>query len=463
VSVAAATVIPACTLYVDAASAGAADGTVSRPYRTIGAGVAAASDGAIICVAEGTYAEAIRPELKPFTLAGGFATGRSFAVRDSSRFVSRARGDGTSSFLRIDNEGPRDGQLTAVDGFEITGYSQAIVRDVYYSQRFDITSCYIHDNTCASASDVGAAFALVNVSGTIRGNVIARNRCSRGGGGFIGESLAENAVTITGNWIDANEGDEAGGSSHGGGLYLLVQSLDITANLFTGNRTTGWGGGLYVGADTPRGLHAVARLSWNVYRDNRAGDAGGGFFCDDAARCTSDHEIYDSNCGGNVFLDSSPTESDPTIASFDHLTSYRGLAVGCGGPGPGVVIVKNNIAPDAYSFTRSIFWGNAAGREIVTSCTTSPGVDCSRASVSVTESNFTTYFDDGIAVTFGAGNAASGDPRFVDPAARDFHLQSTRGHWTPGGFVTDAADSPALATAGRSELGAYGDSVEASR
>ena len=41
-----------------------------------------------------------------------------------------------------------------------------------YSQRFDITNNYIHDNMCADQSLVGAGFALNNVSGTIRGNVI---------------------------------------------------------------------------------------------------------------------------------------------------------------------------------------------------------------------------------------------------------------------------------------------------
>ena len=62
----------------------------------------------------------------------------------------------------------------------------------------------------------------------------------------------------------------------------------------------------------------------------------------------------------------------------------------------------------------------------------------------------------------GVGNE-NVDPLFVDASAADFHLQSTRGHWTPNGFVEDAADSPALGNATRSELGAYGDSVEASR
>jgi hypothetical protein len=32
-------------------------------------------------------------------------------------------------------------------------------------------------------------------------------------------------------------------------------------------------------------------MTWNVYRGNRAGNGGAGFFCDEAATCISEHEI----------------------------------------------------------------------------------------------------------------------------------------------------------------------------
>ena len=120
VTVARTTAVPGCTNFVDAASK-AADGTIEKPFKTIAAAIEAASPGAVICVAEGSYPEQLAPGEKYFTLAGGFQSGKGFKVRDSAAYVSKAKGKG-GSFLRIEDPGPKDGQLTAIDGFEISGY-----------------------------------------------------------------------------------------------------------------------------------------------------------------------------------------------------------------------------------------------------------------------------------------------------------------------------------------------------
>ena len=210
---------------------------------------------------------------------------------------------------------------------------------------------------------IGAGFSLSNVSGRIHGNVFRNNVCGRGGAGALIDSTNENTISIERNHIDASAGTEPK-TSHGGGLYLLTKTIKVSGNLFTGNTVTAWGAGLYIGSDTAQ--HSTATLSWNVYRNNRAGISGGGLFCDDGATCISEHEIFDSNCGGNILLDGG--NAGPTIARFNHMTNVGAREVGCQAPGNGVQIDKGNAAPDAYSFTNAIFWGNAPGRDFALSC-----------------------------------------------------------------------------------------------
>lgn len=473
VSVARTRAIPACTRFVDAAAAAGGSGTVTRPFRTIAAAISAAPSAAIICVAQGEYRETLRPGTKPFTLAGGFQTGKAFTVRDSALYVSKALGDGTGSFIRIEDPGPTGKKLTAIDGFEITGYSQAIYRDFYISQRFAITNNNIHDNVCAEPSLVGAGFALNNVSGTIRGNVFLRNSCSRGGAGFLNDKLNENSVAVLNNRVEKNAGTEPV-SSHGGALYFFTNKLTITGNEFIENTVTGYGAGLYLGAFKPGGQFTNGRLSWNIYRGNRAGIFGGGFFCDDGANCKSNHEIYDGNCGANIYVDGGSDGAAPTIAKFDHLTNIRGKTVGCGSAGAGVLIDKDDLVADTYSFTNAIFWGNASGKDFVATCIRG----CSSVRIDVTYSMVQKKYvnNGGLKVTFGAGIVAPKNPLFVALNAGNYHLKSRSGHFVFGGRVPDAVSSPALAKANpadasnldpacagdRSELGAYGNSAEAS-
>jgi Protein of unknown function (DUF1565) len=468
VTVARTTAIPRCTGFVDAAGGGV--GTAQSPHKTIAAAIAAAQPGAVICVAEGVYPEQLKPGEKHLTLAGGFQRGSNFTVRDSARHVSKAQGRG-GSFFRSDDPAPKGDQLTAIDGFEITGYAQAIVRAYYESQRFDLTNNHIHDNKCANDELAGGGVAFDNVTGRIEGNVFRGNRCGRGGAVFVQDPTQQNTVTFARNLVDDNHGIEPG-ASHGGAVYLFGKTLRIIGNLFTRNTVTQWGGGLYVGAWTEGKNFTTATLSWNIYRGNKAGNGGGGFFCDDGATCNSEHEIYDGNCGGNIYLDSGST-SGATTARFNHLTNVNALEVDCAAPGPGVRIDRGDAAPDNYSFNNALFWGNAPGIDFAASCEK----QCGNVRINVTNSMVQTkYLNQGLKVTFGPGISTPADPLFANAASGDFHLQSTAGRWTPAGYVQDASSSPVLGKGrltGKAadnperagpqiELGAYGNSSEAS-
>jgi hypothetical protein len=471
VAVARAIEIPRCTTFVDAAAAaGRSDGSIQAPHRTIIAAVTAARPGAVICVAEGTYAEQLKPGEKYFTLAGGFQRGSNFKVRDSATYLTRVTGRG-GSFLRYEGAAPKDNQLTAIDGFDISGYSQAIFRDYWESQRFDVTNNHIHDNKCANDKLAGGGVALNNISGRIEGNVFRNNSCGRGGAIFLQDPQQQNTIAIERNLVDNNHGTERE-TSHGGAVYVFGRTVRITGNLFTRNSVTQWGGGLYIGAWADGKQFTTANLNWNVYRDNRAGNGGGGMFCDDGATCNSYHEVYDRNCGGNVLLDSG-SAAGATTARFYHLTNVGARDVGCKGPGPGVRIDRGASAPDNYSFVNALFWDNAPGVDFVATC----DEHCGNVRVNVSHSMVQTkYLNQGLKISFGDGIVTPVDPLFADPANGDFHLKSKAGRWTPSGRVQDPVSSPALGkgySGGKApdnperagpqiELGAYGNSGEAS-
>lgn len=443
VTVARATAIPACSVFVDAASKGG-DGSIAKPHRTIGAAVEAAPAGAVICVAEGAYSDALVPGAKHFTLAGGFQRGSGFKVRDSATYVSKVTGKG-GSFLHIDQDAGPVNQLTAIDGFDISGFSQAILRDYWEPQRFDVTNNAIHDNACSDATRAGAGVALINVSGSITGNVFRNNACGRGGAIFLNNA---NAVTIARNLIDGNAGTEPD-SAHGGAVYVFGEALTITGNLFTNNRVSQWGGGLYVGAYRPGNQPTTATMSWNVYRGNKAGNSGGGFFCDDGATCHSTHEIYAGNCGGNVLVDGGAQGSGPTVATFDRITNVGALSPDCKSPGTGLIVdTWEALDADQYTITNAIFWGNAPGQDFSTSC----GSGCAGIKVAVSHAMVqTAYPKEGIAIKFGAGVVAPADPMFVAPDTGDYRLKAdspARGKGAKGvdlGALSDGAAAPVAA------------------
>jgi len=303
--------------------------------------------------------------------------------------------------------------------------------------------------------------------------VFRNNSCGRGGALSVQDTEQKNTLLVANNLVDNNHGTEPV-ASHGGALYLFGKTLTVTGNLMTNNSVTKWGAALYVGAWTEGKLFTTATMSWNVYRGNKAGNGGGGLFCDEGATCISEHEIYDRNCGSNVYLDGGSEDSGPTTARISHMTNVGALDPGCGAPGPGIRIDKNAGAPDNYSITNSLFWGNAPGKDFAFAC----DVNCDALKIVVTHSMVQTNYallGKG-KITFGSGIVAPVDPLFAAPDQGDFHLKSTAGRWTPGGYVQDPAMSPALAKADpaspsdknppragkRNELGAYGNSGEAS-
>ena len=107
------------------------------------------------------------------------------------------------------------------------------------------------EDRCERPDQAGAAFSLSNVSGTIAGNVIARNTCARGGGGALFDSTDENSVVLVSNGVDENVGDEPDTSDADSAL--------------TANETTG--------VDDEAGEDLVRSRPWRL-RVREASDGG---------------------------------------------------------------------------------------------------------------------------------------------------------------------------------------------
>ncbi len=173
--------------------------------------------------------------------------------------------------------------------------------------------------------------------------MFSNNACGRGGAGFLNDDAKENMVVIERNLVDRNAGTEPDSLPRRRALPVRQDAQDHRKPVHAQHRDA-VGRRALCRRRHGSGQKTTATLNWNIYRGNSAGNAGGGMFCDEGATCLSYHEIYDGNCGGNIYLDSG-VGGGPTIARFDHLTNVGALDVGCKGPGPGVRIDRDEIRP----------------------------------------------------------------------------------------------------------------------
>jgi hypothetical protein len=137
---------------------------------------------------------------------------------------------------------------------------------------------------------------------------------------------------------------------------------------------------------------------------------------------------------------------------MENLTIAGHHCPGTAPDGAAVVVEAGSIA----SFRNTILWGNS--REFLT---------LSGGSFSIAHS---------ITQQSGTGNFLA-DPLFADPAGGDYHLRSSHGRYTPNGWINDPISSPAIdagdpasayalepqPNGGRINLGAYGNTLQASR
>jgi parallel beta-helix repeat protein len=220
---------------------------------------------------------------------------------------------------------------------------------------------------CIIKNNVGNGISLDDSSATISGCVIENNHGGLTGGGIY---CWQSAPTITNCTISNNSVDEF----LGGGIFMMNSSSPtITGCLIANNAagaSYGQGGGIYIGVNSNPTIT-------NCIISNNSAAEGGGIYCDysnpEFVNCTISANTA-TNYGGGIYSIDPGTDNGPIVIN-------------------------------------TILWGDTAG-----------GIP----------NEIYLYFDASIDVTYsniqggltGTGNISS-DPLFVDPAYRDFHLQSS--------------------------------------
>lgn len=468
-------------LHVDKNNVSAtADGSTRAPYKDIQQAVDNALNGDTIKVAAGDYRGAVAVTGKNLRLSGGYAGGSSalYSQGGSGDFTSRVPrstrllGEGADRVLDIDFNGST--QWGIVEGFTVSGGKLGISAHTYEESAGKYF--FLMNNTVTGNSNPEnpvAGVAINEVSAGVFTNTISANTAYS----YTGLFVAGNGSTVglvKGNLVETNI--STGDYAHAAGIAFRGKKTTgtVTRNVVRGNSAV-YGAGIFVDGDIDANF---VRLSFNIVMRNKA-LLGMGEFIDGGATAILENELIVWNetlnreFGGAFAVDSGPatraTLINCTVAYnasyYDQYQGGNGLAISEDGTDIVNVDVKNTI-----------FWHNSAiagGKEI-----NAPG----NGVLKIDFSDIEDVLEASAHLQLGSGNLRL-DPLFADPQNGDFHLKSKSGRWDASGavgagaWVLDEVNSPALdagdpnslfenetiPNGGRINLGAWGNTVEASR
>ena len=216
----------------------------------------------------------------------------------------------------------------------------------------------------------------------------------------------------------------------GGGLLNFQGSLTVRKCRITNNKAL-YGGGVYDYYST--GTVMKSCLITNNEAQGTNYGLGGGIYCEGSTglgvvSCTISKNSA-GDYGGGIVIDAAETD------------------------------IEN-----------SILWGNSAGAG-------SDFVGVNFSTIAFNYNDYGEWADDGTTSFVEITGVLSANPLFADAAGGDFHLKSSAGRWTSGGWVTDSVTSPCInagdpvsawgnesvPNGGRSNMGVYGNTGQASQ
>lgn len=340
--------------------------------------------------------------------------------------------------------------------------------------RHNVTGADGIDGTIHSTSGSGGGVFCVNSTTSIVGCTITANKTGDGnsgpyvfneggnsgnGGGIFLQSSSEASITdsiITGNITGHPSRGELhpGSSGHGGGIFstcpLIIVGCQISSNSTSTAGSAGDQGG---NAGRGGGIScSSAQLINCVVVGNSTGNGGNGEGAFPVGRPAPGGN---GGSGAGIFCYSSAI-INCTVAN--NITGQGGLGTygpsGSHGYGAGIFCDSSSV------ITNTIVWNNSADQLY--------GQDCNKV----------TYCDIGGGLCGGGIGNMSSEPLFADSNNGNYHLKSQYGRWDPNTshWVYDGVISPCIDAGdpnsdwtqelwphgGRTNMGAYGGTVEAS-
>ncbi len=259
------------TWHVDGSVDASGDGTLwERAFKTIQEGIDAASEGAVVIVAEHIYVENIHFDGKNITLTSTNPLDPEVVAR------TVIDGNGAGSVVKFDGT---EGETCLLAGFTIRNGKAKFGAGICGGPWDNPTHARIENNiiteNCAEENGRGYGGGIAYAGGIVRGNTITQNSAESYGGG-----LYYCRGTIQNNEISGNK------ATQGGGLFLCGPLIE--RNAFSGNSAADTGGGLY---------HSFGTVRRNRITENSAGSHGGGL-----ANCEGviQNNVICGNSGGGV-------------------------------------------------------------------------------------------------------------------------------------------------------------------